>query len=84
MRTVNRHTLLGEPDQDLTGIESQILRVALGLERRHIARFAVAMGCYGGRPVTVEKVTEWEKSQGRGYPADLREALENIESAVDA
>lgn len=68
---------------ELTGVECRILRASLGLERRHVARFAEAMG-YGRVEPTVERVTAWEKSKGRGYPPDLVDGLDRLDAAVDA
>jgi hypothetical protein len=75
--------LIGVRGQDLTGVECRILRAALGLERRHVSRFAQAMG-YGTVDPTPERITAWEKAKGRGYPADLVAGLTALEGAVEA
>ena len=74
--------LIGRPGDELTGVECRILRAALGLERRHVARFALAMG-YGSVSPTPERVTAWERAKGRGYPPDLVQGLTTLDEAVE-
>lgn len=70
------------PDGDppLTGTESRLMRAALHLERRHVAVLAeIALG----RDTTAERVTEWERSKGRGYPREVLVLLAQIGLAVE-
>lgn len=69
----------GGGDPTLTGVESRTLRALLQLERRHIAILAEA----AGEPDTgTDRVVQWERSKGRGYPAALVVMLRDIEAAV--
>ena len=69
----------GGADATLTGIESRTLRAMLHLERRHVAILAETVGL---GDVTTERVTQWERSKGRGYPPELVDRLRRIHSAV--
>ncbi len=69
---------VGEP---LTGQECRILRASLGLERRHVAVLADIV--LGMGDITTERVTGWERSRGRGYPAEVVTLLQTLAAAVE-
>lgn len=71
--------LEGGADATLTGIESRTLRAMLHLERRHVAILAETAGL---GDVTTERVTQWERSKGRGYPPELVDLLRRIQAAA--
>lgn len=71
--------LEGGADATLTGIESRTLRAMMHLERRHVAILAETVGL---GDVTTERVTQWERSKARGYPAELVDRLRRIQAAV--
>lgn len=66
-------------DPTLSGIESRTLRAILQLERRHVAILAETVGL---GDVTTERVTQWERSKGRGYPPELVDRLRRIQAAA--
>lgn len=69
----------GGADPHLTGVESRTLRALLQLERRHIAILADIVT---GEDTNVDRVVNWERSKGRGYPAALVVILRDMEGAV--
>lgn len=69
----------GGGDPTLTGVESRTLRALLQLERRHIAILAEAAG---ELDTTTDRVVQWERSEGRGYPVSLVVLLRDIEDAT--
>ena len=73
--------LIGHDGVDLTGVESRMLRAALNLERRHVVALANAMPV-GDQPTTLDRLTVWERSKGRGYPPALVEGLNALYAAV--
>lgn len=71
--------LNGGASPELTGIESRSLRALLQLERRHVAILAETTG---EADVSTERVTQWERSKGRGYPAAVVNRLRGLQSAT--
>lgn len=65
----------GGADPSLTGLECRILRAMLTLERRHIAILAEFTGT---TDVDTDRVTQWERSKGRGYPPALVTLLRDL------
>lgn len=84
--------LIGRHGKDLTGVECRILRAAVGLERRHLARIIDTLDLAPGvveakserTSAWIDRITAWEKSKGRGYPAAVVVALTALEDAVQA
>ena len=68
--------------EGLTGVESRALRAVLGLERRHVALLAKVLGLGGGKGMDPNRVVQWERSKGRGYPPDVLSALLSVLHAV--
>jgi|GEM_PF-2569189 len=66
----------GGADPTLNGAESRILRAMLTLERRHIGILAGIVA--GDQDVTTDRVTQWERSTGRGYPPELVTFLRHL------
>lgn len=71
--------LNGGASAELTGVESRTLRALLQLERRHVAILAEAAG---ETAVTTERVSQWERSKGRGYPPALVELMRSVQLAT--
>lgn len=82
MTTVTTAPLFGAADQDLNGAESRALRTSLNLERRHVVLLAEALA-FTADPVTTARVTQWERSTGRGYPRELVALLNTLDAAVE-
>ncbi len=69
----------GSPQAEFTGIESRTLRAIVHLERRHIAVLADHLGLIN---TTADRVGQWERSKGRGYPPELADLLRCLAQAV--
>lgn len=73
----------GDPASgELNGAESRALRASLNLERRHVVAMVNALEIFP-EPLTLDRLTQWERSKGRGYPLGAVTALEAFSAGVD-